>query len=53
MMNMRKITSLTALISFVLLLVTSIILYILPSGRVAYWAGYRLWSLSSRSIKTT
>ena len=46
MMNMRKITSLTALISFVLLLVTSIILYILPSGRVAYWAGYRLWSLS-------
>ncbi len=46
MMNMRKITSLTALISFVLLMVTSIILYIVPSGRVAYWAGYRLWSLS-------
>ncbi|MCK4502163.1 MAG: DUF4405 domain-containing protein, partial [Desulfuromonadales bacterium] len=45
-MNMRKITSLTALISFVLLMVTSIILYIVPSGRVAYWAGYRLWSLS-------
>ena len=45
-MNMRKITSLTALISFVLLMVTSIILFIVPSGRVAYWAGYRLWSLS-------
>ena len=45
-MNMRKITSLTALISFVLLMVTSIILYIVPSGRVAYWAGYSLWSLS-------
>ena len=45
-MNMRKITSLTALISFVLLMITSIILYIVPSGRVAYWAGYRLWSLS-------
>ena len=45
-MNMRKITSLTALISFVLLLVTSIILYIVPSGRVANWAGYQLWSLS-------
>jgi len=44
-MNMRKITSLTALISFVLLIVTSIILYIVPSGRVAYWAGYRLWGL--------
>ncbi len=45
-MNMRKITSLTALISFVLLMLTSIILYIVPSGRVAYWAGWRLWSLS-------
>jgi hypothetical protein len=45
-MNMRKITSLTALVSFLLLMVTSVILYIVPSGRVAYWAGYRLWSLS-------
>lgn len=45
-MTMRKITSLTALISFVLLMLTSIILYIVPSGRVAYWAGYKLWSLS-------
>ena len=45
-MNMRKITSLTALISFVLLMVTSVILYIVPSGRVAYWAEYRLWFLS-------
>lgn len=44
-MNMRKITSLTALTSFVLLIVTSIILYIVPSGRVAYWAGYTLWGL--------
>ncbi|MFK5927110.1 MAG: DUF4405 domain-containing protein [Desulfuromusa sp.] len=44
-MDMRKITSLTALISFILLLVTSIILYIVPSGRVAYWAGYKLWGL--------
>lgn len=45
-MNMRKITSLTALISFFLLMITSIILYIVPSGRVAYWAGYKLWGLS-------
>ncbi len=44
-MNMRKITSLTALTSFVLLMVTSIVLYIVPSGRVAYWAGYKLWGL--------
>lgn len=45
-MNMRKITSLTALVSFLLLMLTSIILYIVPSGRVAYWAGYELWSLT-------
>jgi len=45
-MNMRKITSLTALVSFVLLMLTSIILYIVPSGRVAYWSGWKLWSLS-------
>ena len=44
-MNMRKITSLTALVSFVFLIVTSIILYIVPSGRVAFWADYRLWGL--------
>ena len=45
-MNMRKITSLTALTSFVLLMLTSIILYIVPAGRVAYWSDYKLWSLS-------
>jgi len=45
-MNMRKITSLTTLISFVLLMITSIVLYIVPAGRVAFWADYRLWGLS-------
>ncbi len=45
-MRLRKITSLTALLSFVPLLLTSIILYIAPQGRVAYWAGWRLWGLS-------
>jgi len=45
-MNMRKITSLTALVSFALLIMSSVILYIVPSGRVAYWAGYRFWFLS-------
>ena len=44
-MNLRKTTSLTALLSFVLLLVTSIILYIVPQGRVAYWADWTLMSL--------
>ncbi|WP_456386436.1 DUF4405 domain-containing protein [Desulfolithobacter sp.] len=45
-MNLRKITSLTMLISFVLLVVTSIILYIVPQGRVAYWADWTLWGLT-------
>ena len=43
---MRKITSLTALISFVLEMLTSVILYIVPQGRVAYWSDWRLWGLS-------
>jgi hypothetical protein len=45
-MNMRKITSLTALLSFVLLIVTSVILYVMPSGRVAYWSNWKLWGMS-------
>lgn len=45
-MNIRKVTSLTMLISFVLELVTSVILYIVPMGRVAYWSDWRLWGLS-------
>ncbi|MCK4507449.1 MAG: DUF4405 domain-containing protein [Desulfuromonadales bacterium] len=42
----RKITSLTALLSFILLMLTSVILYIVPAGRVAYWADYHLWGLT-------
>lgn len=45
-MNIRKITSLTMLISFVLCILTSVILYIVPHGRVAYWSDWRLWGLS-------
>ncbi|MCP3900773.1 MAG: DUF4405 domain-containing protein [Desulfobacteraceae bacterium] len=45
-MNIRKITSLTALIAFVLIIVTSIILYIVPHGRIAYWSDWHLWGLS-------
>lgn len=44
-MKLRKMTSLTALTSFVFMLVTSIILYIAPQGRVAYWADWRLLGL--------
>lgn len=42
----RKTISLTALLSFALLMLTSIILYIVPAGRVAYWADYHLWGLT-------
>ena len=45
-MRLRKITSLTALLSFIALLLTSVILYITPQGRVAYWADWRLWGLT-------
>ena len=45
-MKVRKITSLTAFLSFIVLLLTSIILYIVPHGRVAYWSDWHLWGLS-------
>ncbi len=45
-MNMRRITSLTALLAFVIMVLTSIILYIVPHGRVAYWADWHLWGLT-------
>ena len=45
-MKIRKITSLTATVAFLLMLLTSIILYIVPQGRVAYWADWRLWGLT-------
>lgn len=45
-MNIRKITSMTMFVSFILLVLTSIILYIVPHGRVAYWADWHLWGLT-------
>lgn len=45
-MNIRKITSLTMLIAFALCILTSVILYIIPHGRVAYWSNWQLWGLS-------
>ena len=44
-MSLRKITSLTAMLAFGVMLLTSIILYIVPQGRVAYWADWHLWGL--------
>jgi hypothetical protein len=45
-MKIRKITSLTSGLAFIVMLVTSIILYIVPQGRVAYWADWKLWGLT-------
>jgi uncharacterized protein DUF4405 len=45
-MSIRKIASLTALLAFFVVLLTSIVLYIVPQGRVAYWADWRLWGLT-------
>ncbi|WP_321533013.1 DUF4405 domain-containing protein [uncultured Desulfuromonas sp.] len=42
---MRKTISLIALFCFILLLVTSVVLYIMPHGRVAYWANWHLFGL--------
>jgi len=42
----RKITSLTALLSFLVTLLTSVILYVEPHGRVAYWADWSLLGLT-------
>ncbi|ADH84768.1 DUF4405 domain-containing protein [Desulfurivibrio alkaliphilus] len=45
-MKLRRVTSLTALVSFVLLMITSVVLYIVPTGRVAHWADWQLLWLS-------
>ncbi len=45
-MKLRKIVSLTAMLAFVVLVISSVILFIVPYGRVAYWADWHLWGLS-------
>lgn len=45
-MKIRKITSLIASLSFVLMVLTSMVLFIVPEGRVAYWADWHLWGLT-------
>ena len=44
-MSLRKVTSLTTLLSFILLIITSIILYITPQGKIAFWANWDCWGL--------
>ena len=45
-MDLRKFLSLTLLISLVPLLITSVVLYIVPEGRVAYWSDWKMLGLS-------
>lgn len=44
-MTLRKTTSLTTLLSFILLLVTSVILYVTPQGKIAFWANWEMLGL--------
>jgi len=41
-MKLRKTTSLTTLLSFILLVCTSAILYISPQGKIAFWADWKI-----------
>lgn len=43
---LRKIISLTSLLSFLVMLFTSVVLYIVPQGRVAYWADWHFLGLT-------
>ena len=45
-MQIRRVVSLSLGFCLVAQLVTSIVLYILPQGRVAYWANWHLWGLT-------
>ncbi len=45
-MKLRRVVSLTSTLTFIVLIITSVILYIVPQGRVAYWADWRLWGLT-------
>ncbi len=46
MKTLRRVTSLVLLIDFLLMTTTFIVLYIVPAGRIANWADWRLWGLS-------
>jgi len=44
-MSLRRIVSLSLMLSIVTMLTSSIILYIVPQGRVAFWSDWTLWGL--------
>lgn len=48
-MNLRRITSLTALLTFVVLVTSGVVLFLTPQGRVAYWSEWHLWGLTKEA----
>ena len=44
-MKYRRVTALTAFLTFSVMLISSIVLYIAPQGRIAYWANWTLGEL--------
>jgi len=44
--KLRRIASLFLLVSTLFLLATSLVLYVVPQGRVAYWTHWRLWGFT-------
>ncbi|WP_022852114.1 DUF4405 domain-containing protein [Limisalsivibrio acetivorans] len=47
---LRKTVSLTALFSFMILAFTGVFLYIVPPGRLAYWANWKIIGLTKDNI---
>ena len=45
-MNMRKITSMTMLLTLVVLTINSVVLYVVPEGRIANWADWYFLGLT-------
>jgi hypothetical protein len=55
-MKIRRVISLTVFLSFIALALSGIMLFVSPQGRVAYWAGWKLFGLSKEeysAIHTT
>lgn len=45
-MSLRRIVSLTLFLAVALMLTSSIVLFIVPQGRIAYWGDWMLWGLT-------
>jgi hypothetical protein len=52
-MKFRNFISLTAMVSFAVLVLTGIVLFVQPHGRVAYWVDWRLLGLSKTQWDST